>query len=88
MIAVAFSNLKWETYEKVSCLSKEGSRRRVDIITIEPQRTFAMIIDLTTRMESSSGQAADVAREKLYTNPVFLTCPKNITLLTGRSSDF
>ena len=66
MIADAFRNLKWETYEEISCrpISEVGSTRRVDLIAIQPERKFAMIIDPTIRMESTSGQAADVDNEK------------------------
>lgn len=64
MIADAFRKLQWEVHEEISCISEEGSLRRVDIIAIEPHRKSAIIIDPTIRLETSLDQAAEVHLEK------------------------
>ncbi|PSN37836.1 hypothetical protein C0J52_21555, partial [Blattella germanica] len=64
MIADAFRKLQWEVHEEISCISEEGSLRRVDIIAIEPHRKSAIIIDPTIRLETSLDQAAEVNLEK------------------------
>ena len=79
MIADAFRKLQWEVHEEISCISEEGSLRRVDIIAIEPHRKSAIIIDPTIRLETSLDQAAEVHLEKnIYIVLVILTSPKNI----------
>jgi len=52
----------WTVYEEKSCISDNGSQRRVDILAIK--NNIGYIIDPTIRLKNSSDQPIKVDQEK------------------------
>lgn len=51
-------------YEEVSCISENGSNRRIDIIAIDSPSKIGYVIDPTVRFEINHSQPDDVNMEK------------------------
>ncbi|KAJ4444357.1 hypothetical protein ANN_06149 [Periplaneta americana] len=63
-IAAALRNKGWIVEEEISCLAKNGSTRRVDILAYNADTKQGIIVDPTIRFEVECHQSAEVHREK------------------------